>query len=91
MKLFFGITGTGGMIKGSADVSEVHKIEWSGGVIIGKYSYQDRYELSELKQQGYTGQKYALELKNFEREDLTIAKYLFVNKLPKALRGEYYE
>lgn len=68
-RLYFGITNTGGMIKGSAEVGKIR--EDFANVYTSK-EYNNKY-LDGLREMGYTNQKYAIEIKDFREEELVIS------------------
>lgn len=80
MRIYLGITGTGGQIQGSFEVGEIYSPSGMDGNHIFLNTLNtindDHYNLKELKnnlvESGFNFQKYAIEIKDFREEDLNV-------------------
>ena len=74
MRVYLGITGTGGQIRGSYEVGNVYKSAIAPKTLFnsvwGNYKCLDA-EKMDWRYQGYTNQKYAFEIKGFREESLS--------------------
>jgi hypothetical protein len=99
MRIYLGIAGTGGKVLGSFEVAKIYKYKYD--LDLDLYCYHCFGLSKTIKHKnniGCTGQKYAIEIKDFRKEDLTIddfTKYYnpmeetfdsghLINKLPQS-------